>query len=308
MNFNHKSVLLNESIDALNIKEDGIYVDGTAGGGGHSVEILKRLKTGKLVLIDQDPDAIDFLKEKFNQSKNVYIVKDNFSNMDKILEDLNIYKVDGVLLDIGVSSYQLDTPERGFSYHNDAALDMRMSKSGISAFDVVNKFSYEELSKIIFTYGEEKYSRLISKVIILRREEKPINSTLELAEIIKAAVPAKIRRENKHPARKTFQALRIFVNSELDVLSAALDKAFNLLNKNGRLAVITFHSLEDRIVKKKMATWCKGCTCPPDFPVCICGKMPQAELFNKKAIEATKKELDENKRSRSAKLRVCIKL
>ena len=178
MNFNHKSVLLNESIDALNIKEDGIYVDGTAGGGGHSVEILKRLKTGKLVLIDQDPDAIDFLKEKFNQSKNVYIVKDNFSNMDKILENLNIYKVDGVLLDIGVSSYQLDTPERGFSYHNDAALDMRMSKSGISAFDVVNKFSYEELSKIIFTYGEEKYSRLISKVIILRLEEK-ISTLLE---------------------------------------------------------------------------------------------------------------------------------
>lgn len=308
MNFNHKSVLLKESIDALNIKENGIYVDGTAGGGGHSTEILKRLKTGKLVLIDQDPDAIAFLKEKYKENENVYIVKDNFSNMDKILQNLNIYKVDGILLDIGVSSYQLDTPERGFSYHNDAMLDMRMSKSGISAFDVVNRFSFEQLSRIIFTYGEEKYSKLIAKAIVLKREEKSIDSTLELAEVIKSAVPAKVRRENKHPARKTFQALRIFVNSELDVLSTALDKAFNLLNKNGRLAVITFHSLEDRIVKRKMADWCKGCICPPDFPVCVCGKKPQAKLFNKKAIEPTKKELDENKRSRSAKLRVCIKL
>lgn len=308
MIFNHKSVLLDESIDALDIKKDGIYVDGTAGGGGHSSEILKHLTTGKLVMIDQDPDAINFLKEKFIDYDNVFIIKNNFSNIDTVLGGLNIDKVDGILLDIGVSSYQLDTPQRGFSYHYEAPLDMRMSKTGLSAYDVVNNFSCEELTKIFFTYGEEKYSKAIAKAIALRRVEKGIMTTLDLAEIIKSAVPFKVRRENKHPARRVFQALRIFVNSELDVLSDALDKAFNLLNKNGRLAVITFHSLEDRIVKKRMLEWCKGCICPPEFPVCVCNNKPKAKLLNKKAIEPSLKELNENKRSRSAKLRVCIKL
>lgn len=308
MEFNHKSVLLSETIDALCINESGTYVDGTAGGGGHSAKILDRLTTGKLVMIDQDPDAIKFLKEKFYGHNNIYIVKDNFSNIDVVAKSLGFNEVDGILLDIGVSSYQLDTPERGFSYHNEAPLDMRMSKNGISAHDVVNDFSEEELTKIIFAYGEEKYARQIARAIAFRRTEKEIKTTLELAEIIKSAVPSKVRRENKHPARKTFQALRIFVNSELDVLARALDKAFSILKKNGRLAVITFHSLEDRIVKKRMADWCRGCTCPPDFPVCVCGNQPKAKLFTKKAIEPSVEELKENKRSRSAKLRVCIKL
>ena len=308
MEFNHKSVLLNESIESLNIKPDGIYVDGTAGGGGHSAEILKKLTSGKLIMIDQDPDAIKFLKEKFNGKDNVIIVKNNFSNIDEVLNDLNIYFVDGILLDIGVSSYQLDTAQRGFSYHLDAPLDMRMSKEGISAFDVVNNFSEEELSNIIFRYGEEKFARSIAKAIVLKRKQNKINTTKELAEIIKSAVPFKIRRENKHPARKTFQALRIFVNSELDVLSKALNKAFDRLNKNGRLSVITFHSLEDKIVKKRMLGWCNGCTCPPDFPVCVCNNRPKAKLYTRKPIEPTKDELTKNKRSRSAKLRTCIKL
>ena len=308
MDFIHKSVLLKESIESLNIKPDGIYVDGTAGGGGHSAEILKKLTSGKLIMIDQDPDAIKFLKEKFNGKDNVVIVKNNFSNIDEVLNDLNIYFVDGILLDIGVSSYQLDTAQRGFSYHLDAPLDMRMSKEGISAFDVVNNFSEEELSNIIFRYGEEKFARSIAKAIVLRREQNKINTTKELAEIIKSAVPFKIRRENKHPARKTFQALRIFVNSELDVLSKALNKAFDRLNKNGRLSVITFHSLEDKIVKKRMLGWCNGCICPPDFPVCVCNNRPKAKLYTKKPIEPTDEELSINKRSRSAKLRTCIKL
>lgn len=308
MDFIHKSVLLKESIESLNIKPDGIYVDGTAGGGGHSAEILKKLTSGKLIMIDQDPDAIKFLKEKFNGKDNVIIVKNNFSNIDEVLNDLNIYFVDGILLDIGVSSYQLDTAQRGFSYHLDAPLDMRMSKEGISAFDVVNNFSEEELSNIIFRYGEEKFARSIAKVIVLKRKQNKINTTKELAEIIKSAVPFKIRRENKHPARKTFQALRIFVNSELDVLSKALNKAFDRLNKNGRLSVITFHSLEDKIVKKRMLGWCNGCICPPDFPVCVCNNRPKAKLYTKKPIEPTDEELSINKRSRSAKLRTCIKL
>lgn len=308
MEFNHKSVLLNETIEALCINERGTYIDGTAGGGGHSAKILERLSTGNLIMIDQDPDAIAFLKNKFLNHNNVFIVNDNFSNIDNVSKRLGFNEVDGILLDIGVSSYQLDTPDRGFSYHHDAPLDMRMSKNGISAYNVVNEFSEQELSKIIFTYGEEKYARQIAKAIVLKRNENKISSTLELSEIIKSAVPSRVRRENKHPARKTFQALRIFVNSELDVLSDALDKAFNILKPSGKLAVITFHSLEDRIVKKRMNDWCTGCICPRDFPVCVCNNKPKAKLFTKKAIEPSTEELAENKRSRSAKLRVCIKL
>ena len=308
MEFCHKSVLLNESIDALNIKSDGIYIDGTAGGGGHSEEILKKLKNGKLISIDQDPDAISFLKEKLSKYKNSIIVKSNFSEIKDILKDLSIEKVDGVLLDLGVSSYQLDTKERGFSYHNDAPLDMRMSKSGISAYEVVNDFDEQKLNWIIRSYGEEKFSRQIARAIVIEREKAKILTTLQLAEIIKSAVPAKVRRESKHPAKKTFQAIRIYVNRELDVLEKGLDEAFKVLKTDGRLAVISFHSLEDRIIKNKMKSWTQGCTCPKDFPVCVCNNKPKAKLYKRKPIEPTELEIKENKRSRSAKLRVCIKL
>lgn len=308
MEFSHKPVLLNEAIEALAIKENGIYVDGTAGGGGHSTEILKRLKGGRLISIDQDPDAIEILNERLSQYKGSTIVQSNFSEIDKILQNLSIDSVDGVLLDIGVSSHQFDTKERGFSYHNEAKLDMRMSQSGISAYDLVNTLSWQDLAKIISTYGEEKYAKKIAMAIVKRREESDIKTTTELADIIKFAIPAAARKEGKHPARKTFQALRIEVNKELDVLKKGLEASFSVLKPGGRLAVITFHSLEDRIVKNKMADWCRGCVCPPDFPICVCNNKPKAKLFNKKAITASDTELRENPRSRSAKLRTCIKL
>ncbi len=308
MEFSHKPVLLNEAIEALAIKETGIYIDGTAGGGGHSTEILKRLKGGRLISVDQDPDAIEFLNERLSQYKGSTIVQSNFSEIDKILQNLSIDSVDGILLDIGVSSHQFDTKERGFSYHNEAKLDMRMSQSGISAYDLVNTLSWQDLAKIISTYGEEKYAKKIAMAIVKRREESDIKTTTELADIIKFAIPAAARKEGKHPARKTFQALRIEVNKELDVLKKGLEASFSVLKPGGRLAVITFHSLEDRIVKNKMANWCRGCTCPPDFPICVCNNKPKAKLFNKKAIIASDLELKENPRSRSAKLRTCIKL
>lgn len=307
MEFSHTPVLLNESVDGLNIKPSGIYVDGTAGGGGHSAEILKRLSSGKLVSIDQDPDAIDAVKQRFASNENSIIIKGNFSRMKSLLAERGIYQVDGVLLDIGVSSHQLDTAERGFSFHEDAVLDMRMSQSGPSAKDLVNSLSQKELSRIIFTYGEEKFADSISKRIVKYRHEKPIETTFELAEIIRNSVPERVRRAG-HPARKTFQALRIEVNHELEVLKKGMEDAFDLLGLSGRLAVITFHSLEDRIVKKTMADWCQGCTCPPDFPVCVCNKKPRAELVTKKPIVANSQELSENPRSRSAKLRICKKI
>lgn len=307
MEFSHTPVLLNESVDGLDIKPSGIYVDGTAGGGGHSAEILKRLSSGKLVSIDQDPDAIDAVKQRFASNENSIIIKGNFSRMKSLLAERGIYQVDGVLLDIGVSSHQLDTAQRGFSFHEDAVLDMRMSQSGPSAKDLVNSLSQKELSRIIFTYGEEKFADSISKGIVKYRQEKPIETTFELAEIIRNSVPERVRRAG-HPARKTFQALRIEVNHELDVLKKGMEDAFDLLGPGGRLAVITFHSLEDRIVKKTMADWCQGCTCPPDFPVCVCNKKPRAELVTKKPIVANSQELSENPRSRSAKLRICKKI
>lgn len=307
MSFSHIPVLLNETIDGLNIKENGIYVDGTAGGGGHSAEILSHLKDGKLISIDQDPDAIRHVKERFKDNPNSIIVKGNFSDMKELLNERGIYCVDGVMLDIGVSSHQLDVAERGFSFHEDAPLDMRMSQEGASAADLVNTLEYAELARIINNYGEEKFASSIAKNIVKARQEKRIETTLELAEIIKNSVPQKVRRDG-HPARKTFQALRIAVNRELDVLEKGLDEAFGLLSKGGRLSVITFHSLEDRIVKQKMASWCVGCTCPKDFPVCVCGNKPKAKLINRKPIVATDKELELNVRSRSAKLRVCEKL
>lgn len=307
MKFNHISVLLNECIEGLNIKPNGIYVDGTAGGGGHSAEILKKLVCGKLISIDRDPDAITTISERFKNEPNSIIVNGCFGDMKKLLNDRGIYQVDGVLLDIGVSSHQLDTDERGFSFHKDAPLDMRMSQSGTSAEDLVNDLSYEELRDIIYRYGEDKFAPSIAKGIVKAREEERITTTLQLAEIIKNSVPQKVRREG-HPARKTFQALRIEVNGELTQLENGLDEAFEMLSPKGRLAVISFHSLEDRIVKQKMASWCKGCTCPKDFPVCVCGNVPKAKLVNRKPIEATQEELDKNPRSRSAKLRVCEKI
>lgn len=307
MEFNHISVLLNECIEGLNINPNGIYVDGTAGGGGHSAEILKKLDCGKLISIDRDPDAITTISERFKNEPNSIIINGCFGEMKNLLNDRGIYQVDGVLLDIGVSSHQLDTDERGFSFHKDAPLDMRMSQSGTSAEDLVNDLSYEELRDIIYRYGEDKFAPSIAKGIVKAREEERITTTLQLAEIIKNSVPQKVRREG-HPARKTFQALRIEVNGELTQLENGLDEAFEMLSPKGRLAVISFHSLEDRIVKQKMASWCKGCTCPKDFPVCVCGNVPKAKLVNRKPIEATQEELDKNPRSRSAKLRICEKI
>lgn len=307
MEFHHKPVLFAETIESLDIRPEGIYIDGTAGGGGHSEAIVRRLTTGKLISIDQDPDAIEAVTKRLSSYAASIVQRGNFSQMKEIAEHLGYLQVDGVLLDIGVSSHQLDTPERGFSYHQDAPLDMRMSQTGLSAYDLVNKLSWQELAQIISRYGEEKCAKRIAQAIVKQREESPIESTLKLADIIREAVPAAMRRDG-HPARKTFQALRIAVNGELDRLSEGLDAAFSLLKPGGRLAVITFHSLEDRMVKQRMASWCKGCTCPPDFPVCVCGKTPDAELLTRKPIEASEQELNENPRSRSAKLRVCIRL
>lgn len=308
MEFSHKPVLFDETIKSLNIQPSGIYIDGTAGGGGHSRAILERLKDGKLLSIDQDPDAIRAVTERLKNYPCSVIRQANFSEMASVAAELHLVPVDGVLLDIGVSSYQLDNPERGFSYHYDAPLDMRMSQTGVSARDLVNQLSWQELAQIISRYGEDRNARSIAKGIVKARETAPIETTLQFAEIIKASVPAAVRREQGHPARKTFQALRIEVNGELDRLSQGLEAAFSILKPGGRLAVITFHSLEDRIVKQKMAEWCTGCTCPPDFPVCVCGKKPRAELLFKKGLSPTEQELGQNPRSRSARLRVCIKL
>ncbi len=305
MEFNHISVLLNETIESLCIKPDGIYADGTAGGAGHSLEIAKRLKSGKLYAFDRDPDAIKIVTERL-KGYNAEVINSNFSEMKERLNGIGIEGVDGILLDLGVSSYQLDTADRGFSYHKEAPLDMRMSKSGISAFDIVNTFSENELADIFFRFGEEKFSRRIADRIVTLRKEKAIKTTTELAELIANAVPAKARRDG-HPARKCFQALRIAVNGELDALAEALDKCFELLNTDGVLAIITFHSLEDRMVKQRFKEYCTGCTCPPDFPVCVCGKTPKGRLLTRKAIEPTAQELEKNPRSRSAKLRVIIK-
>lgn len=307
MEFEHISVLLNECIDGLNIREDGIYVDGTAGGAGHSREIAKRLTTGKLFALDQDPDAVAVASERLSEYPCAKVIRTNFSMMDIALERENIFGVDGVLLDLGVSSHQLDQRERGFSYLADAPLDMRMSQSGTSAKDIVNTYDEEELSRILWDYGEEKFARRIASNIVKRRQDKPVETTFELAEIIKSSMPASAKRD-KNPCKRSFQAIRIAVNEELDVLYSGLDKAFELLNPGGRLVVITFHSLEDRIVKQKYAQWCKGCTCPPDFPQCVCGKKPRAKLLNRKPIVASAEELSKNKRSKSAKLRILEKI
>lgn len=308
MEFKHYSVLLSETIDSLNIKSDGIYVDCTAGGGGHSRAILEKLgENGRLIAIDQDPDAIAVLKERIGTDKRVTLIKDNFSNLERILTNLEVDEVDGITADLGISSYQIDTAQRGFSVHNDAPLDMRMSREGLSARDVVNTYDERELCSIIQRYGEEKFARSIAKNIVKERLAAPIETTLQLAEIIKYSIPASQRRTGGHPARKTFQAIRIEVNKELERLESTLDVMFDKLKIGGRLSIITFHSLEDRMVKKRFSSFCEGCTCPKEFPVCVCGKTPKGKLpFKFKT--AGEEELDENNRSRSATLRTVEKL
>lgn len=303
--FSHVPVLLEETIESLQIDPDGIYVDATAGGAGHSAKILERLSgKGRLICLDQDPDAIQIIKERIGGDPRVTVVHDNFSHIESVLSSLSIEGVDGILADLGVSSHQLDTPERGFSYHHDAPLDMRMSQEGPTAADLCNTLSEAELRTILYTYGEEKFAPRIAAAIVKERETRPIETTAQLADLVREAMPAKTRRA-KHPARKTFQALRIAVNEEMDVLSQALDSMFDVLKDGGILSVITFHSLEDRMVKQRFAKYCEGCICPPEFPVCVCGRTPSAELpFKFKA--AGDEELEQNPRSRSAKLR-CVR-
>lgn len=308
--FHHISVLLQECLDGLNIKPNGIYVDGTLGGAGHSSRIAERLTTGRLIGIDRDPVALQAAGERLKPyGDRVTLVHSNFSEMAQVLKDLNITGVDGILLDLGVSSPQLDDGQRGFSYMLDAPLDMRMnSGDSLSADTVVNTWSQEELKRILYTYGEERYAPQIAAAICRRREEKPIRTTLELVDIIRGAMPPAALREKQHPAKRSFQAIRIAVNDELGAVEKIMEDAVELLNPSGRLAVITFHSLEDRIVKTGMNDAAKGCTCPPNFPICVCGKKPKVKLISRKPITATEKELEENPRSRSAKLRVCEKL
>ena len=309
MEFKHYSVLLLESVDFLKIKPGGIYLDATLGGGGHSYEILSR-GAGKLIGIDQDREAIAAATKRLEEfSDKVITVNRNFSEVKSILEDLGIDNVDGAVMDLGVSSYQLDNAERGFSYMHDAPLDMRMDRDNpLSAYDVVNTYSEEELTKIFYEYGEEKWSARIAKFIVERRENKPIKTTGELSDIIKAAIPKAARMDGGHPAKRVFQAIRIEVNGELRILKQAVCDFVDVLNLGGVLSIITFHSLEDRIVKKTFQELAKGCTCPKSFPVCVCGKTPQVKILTGKPVLPSEAELDENSRSKSAKLRAVVKL
>lgn len=308
--FHHISVLLEECLEGLAIKPDGIYVDGTLGGAGHSGCIVQRLTTGRLIGIDRDPVALEAAGRKLEPYQDrVTLVHSNFCEMAQVVKDLGLTGVDGILLDLGVSSPQLDDAERGFSYMADAPLDMRMNnQDALTAADVVNTWSQDELKRILFDYGEERYAPRIAAAICRRREEAPIKTTLELVDVIRLAMPPQALREKQHPAKRSFQAIRIAVNDELGSVEKAMQAAIPLLNPGGRLAVITFHSLEDRIVKNAMAEAAKGCTCPPSFPVCVCGKKPLVKLISRKPIVATDAELEVNPRSRSAKLRVCEKL
>ena len=308
--FIHKPVLFDECMEYLAIKPDGIYVDGTAGGGGHSFGIASRLDNGCLISIDQDEDAIAAAGKRLSQfGEKSILVRDNFRNVASVCSDLNIKGIDGMLMDLGVSSYQLDCPERGFSYNADAPLDMRMdNRRSLTAFDVVNKYDLIKLKRIIYDYGEERFAHKIALAIEKAREKKPIETTKELSDIIKFAIPSAARDGGHHPAKRTFQAIRIEVNSELDVIGPAIEDAVKLLNKGGRIAIITFHSLEDRIVKQAFANLAKGCTCPKDFPVCVCGNKPKIKVITHKPIVSGEKELDENPRARSAKLRVAEKV
>lgn len=306
MEFKHKSVLLNECIEGLNIKKEGIYVDGTLGGGGHSYEILRKLSpNGRLIGIDRDKDALNAASKKLNEFNNFTTVHDNHANILEILKNLGIQGVDGILLDLGVSSYQLDEASRGFSYMNDAPLDMRMNRENkISAYEVVNNYSEEKLSRIFFDYGEERYSKSIAKKICKVREENKISTTLELVEVIKSAMPSSALNEKQHPAKRVFQAIRIEVNEELTKLKQAVEDSIKALNNGGRLAIITFHSLEDKIVKHTYEDMQGRCTCPKDFPVCVCNYISYGRIVNKKPIISNEEELKENPRARSAKLRI----
>ncbi len=308
--FHHISVLLEECIEGLNIKPDGIYVDGTLGGAGHSSRIAAKLTTGRLIGIDRDTVALKAAGKRLEPWRDrVTLVHSDFCELNRVLDDLDIPKVDGILLDLGVSSPQLDEVERGFSYMADAPLDMRMNREDPrSAYEVVNHWPYEELKKILYEYGEERYAPQIASAICRRREEKPVETTLELVDIIRSAMPAAALREKQHPAKRSFQAIRIAVNDELGDLSKVLEAAVPRLNKNGRLCIITFHSLEDRIVKVAMNEAAKGCTCPPNFPVCVCGKKPKVKVITRKPVISGDEELERNPRARSAKLRICEKL
>lgn len=307
MEFSHKSVLLHETVDSLQVKEDGIYVDGTLGGGGHASEVLRHLgEKGRLIGIDQDADAIAAATERLKEfGDRAVIVRDNYVNIEDVLRNLGIGRVDGIYLDLGVSSFQFDSAERGFSYREDAPLDMRMDRrSDRTAADIVNGYTEQELYRIIRDYGEDSFAKNIAKHIVLAREKKPIETTLELAEVIKGAIPAKIRAKKGHPAKQTFQAIRIELNRELEVLEDSLERMIDLLNPGGRLAVITFHSLEDRIVKNVFRTCQDPCICPPEFPVCVCGRKSRGQVVTRKPILPTAEETEENPRAKSAKLRV----
>ena len=310
MEFHHKSVLLDECIQGLNINPDGIYLDGTLGGAGHSSQIVRRLTTGRLIGVDRDQVALEAAAQRLAPWKErVTLVHSNFKDIDGILDRLGIEKVDGMLFDLGVSSPQLDDGQRGFSYMADAPLDMRMNREDrLTAYDVVNQWPREELRRILYEYGEERYAPQIAGAIDRKRQNAPIETTLQLVDVIRGALPAQALREKQHPAKRSFQAIRIAVNDELGSVRQMLEEAIPRLNPQGRLAVITFHSLEDRIVKSAMAAAAKGCTCPPEFPVCVCGKKPQVKLINRKPITSSPEELEENPRARSAKLRVCERL
>ncbi len=302
----HQTVLLRQTVDALAVREGGIYVDCTAGGGGHSAEILSRAKDCRLIAIDRDPDAIAHLRERFSDESRITIVQEQFKNIHAVLFSLGVTQVDGIVADLGISSHQVDEAARGFSFHADAPLDMRMSREGVSAKDLIHTLSERELADILFRFGEEKYARSIARNIIKSRAQKPIETTLELAELVKHSVPQKASRHS-HPAQKTFQALRIAVNGELDDLGGAVDAMFDGLSVGGRLAIITFHSLEDRIVKNRFGEFCKGCTCPPEFPVCVCGKTPRGRLIFR-SIVPSDEEIENNRRARSARLRAVEKI
>ena len=308
--FSHYSVLLNECMSGLDIKPDGTYVDGTAGGAGHSAEIAKRLESGRLIAIDQDETAVAVATQRLNAlQKNTTVVRSNFCEIAAVCKELGVDGIDGVLLDLGVSSYQLDTAERGFSYSADAPLDMRMdNRKALSAYDVVNTYSEQELKKILFDYGEERFAPQIASAIVRERNKKPIESTAELSDIVKYAIPSAARDGGHHPAKRSFQAIRIEVNAELDVIEPAIRDAVAMLNKGGRIAIITFHSLEDRIVKQTFASLAAGCTCPKEFPICVCGNKPKVKVITKKPILPSSRELEENPRSRSAKLRIAQKI
>lgn len=310
--FSHYSVMLKETVDGLNIKKDGIYVDCTTGGGGHSEEIARRLTAaggGSLICFDRDSDALQAAEKRLSPYPFVTFIRGNFGDADRLLRAIGVEHIDGAVADLGVSSFQLDTPERGFSYMHDAPLDMRMSKGeGKSAYDVVNGYEERRLAQILSLYGEERFAGRIASFIAEARQKAPIETTFQLNEIIKAAIPAKNRREGPHPSKRTFQAIRIEVNGELEVIGKAIDALFALLNSGGRLSFISFHSLEDRIVKHSFLSFTQGCTCPPDFPVCVCGKTPRATVLTKKPILPSDSELEENPRSRSAKLRILEKL